>query len=237
MKKVALITGASKRIGRAMAEHLATMGYSIALHCNSSIKEALATQKTLKKKKVPCEIFQADLTVETKAASLINQVKAKFKRIDVLINNASTFTPSALKTISNEQLNQNINIHLKVPVILSKEFARVTKKGNIINILDTNISKNKTKYFSYLLSKKALESLTKLSAVELAPHIRVNAIAPGIIIPPEGKKNDHATRLAKTIPLQKKGKIENITQSLEFLLTNDFLVGETIFVDGGEHLL
>lgn len=119
---------------------------------------------------------------------------------------------------------------------MTQEFAKVCKKGHVINMIDTNIVKNKTQHLTYLLSKKALLELTKLSAIELAPRIRVNGIAPGLILAPTGKGEGHLLARAKNVPLKKQGSPENIVQSVQFLIENTYLTGQIIFNDGGEHL-
>ena len=125
----------------------------------------------------------------------------------------------------------------KAPFILSSEFYRICKKGQIINFLDTNIVKNKTSHVAYLLTKKNLADLTKLAAIEFAPDIRVNGIAPGLILPPKKETTEYLDRMAKNIPLKRRGGESYITRSIKFLLENDFLTGQFLFNDGGEHLV
>ena len=128
-------------------------------------------------------------------------------------------------------------VHVKAPYILTQEFARLCKAGSIINILDTHITENRTAHFDYLLSKKTLAAFTQQAAVSLAPKIRVNAIAPGLILPPVAEKADYLNRLAKKIPLKRKGNIENITHAVQFLAKNNYITGQVLFIDGGEHLI
>jgi NAD(P)-dependent dehydrogenase (short-subunit alcohol dehydrogenase family) len=236
-KGTVLITGAAKRLGRAMSLHLASLGYSVAIHYNHSEKEAKTLANLIKSKKGQCALFPADLTNEKETNALIANVKKTFPQLNVLINNASFFEPSAIKTCSIEHFSDNLNVHLKAPFILTKRFAAACQKGNIINILDTNIIQDKTSHFAYLLSKKSLLELTKLSAVELGPHIRVNAIAPGLILPPEGESIGYLKKRAERIPLKKIGDLQSILTSIEFLLNNPYVTGQVIFNDGGEHLL
>ncbi len=237
MKKAALVTGAAKRIGRVIALHLASLGFDIALHYNTSPEDAQSTNKEILKRGVDCRLFRCDLTKTSAASRLISSVKKEFPHLNFLINSASFFEKSDFTLKSLNQLDKNFNVHLNAPYILTSEFARLVRKGQVINILDTNVLKNKTPYFNYLLSKKSLAELTKLAAVRLAPHIRVNAIAPGLILPPAGLGQDHLKRLAQNIPLKEKGSPEHISQTVEFLIQNDFITGQTIFVDGGEHLI
>ena len=237
MKPAVLITGGANRIGKALGLHLAALGFDIALHYNTSTKDAQNTASEIRSAKIRCEMFGCDLTDTAKTSHLIGDVKKKFPRLNLLINSASAFGKSNLDLNSLGRINQDIAIHFKAPFILISEFARLCQRGQIINFLDTNVSKHKTAYTTYLLAKKSLENLTKLAAVELAPHIRVNAIAPGLILPPVSQTNSYLDRLAKKIPLKRKGNHTNITQTVDFLVQNNFLTGQTIFVDGGEHLV
>ena len=232
----ALVTGGANRIGKGISLKLSSLGFDIALHHNASERAAQETAKEIRKQKSRCTIFSCDLNNETQTKSLLTKIARSFPNITLLINNASIFEPSKLLPGSLNTFNRHMNINLKAPYILTCAFAEKCKKGQIINILDTHITQNKTAHIAYLLSKKALESLTHLSATALAPSIRVNGIAPGVILPPKGKRASYLNRLVQDVPLKKKGDIDHITQSVQFLLENDDLTGQIIFVDGGEHL-
>lgn len=235
MHKAALITGASDRIGKTIALALAEEGYNIALHYNHSEQKAIETQLEIQSKNVKCELFQADLNSPTETIGLLTSVFEKFE-INVLVNNASLFIADKL-TDSNDQLFDDLfKINFKAPYLLTREFAKRSNKGLIINILDTNISKNSTTHFDYLLTKKFLKEFTKMSAVELAPDIRVNAIAPGLILPPKGQENAYLTRLSEKIPLKSTGDVKNISDTVLFFIKNEFITGQILYVDGGENL-
>ncbi len=235
--KAALVTGAARRIGAALSLKLAEMGYDIALHYNASRSQAETLAEQIEAKGVRCALFQEDLGQSAASDSLISSVTDQFPRLHMLINNASVFRKDALRGTKEQQFDLHFNIHLKSPYFLSKAFASHVDNGHVINILDTKIVQQKTEHFSYLLSKKALADLTRMSAVELAPDIRVNGISPGLILPPEDQDNLYLDARAKDIPLKRRGDIMNITQTLEFLVTNDFLTGQIIAVDGGEFLV
>jgi len=236
-KETALVTGGANRIGKAIALTLAGLGYHIALHYHRSPKDALKTAVQIRKKGVICKLFCTDLSHEYGAKELIPAVLEKMSPVTLLINSASIFEPSELVSLDLDNLDRHFAVHLKAPYILTSTFAARCKTGHIINILDTHITKNKTAHFAYLLSKKSLFELTKLSAVALAPKIRVNAVAPGLILPPSGQNSAYLSRLAKRVPLGRKGEVSQITQSVKFLIENDYLTGQVIFNDGGEHLL
>jgi pteridine reductase len=242
-KGTALITGGAKRLGAAIAMHLAKMGYDIIIHYNNSLREAQNLQKKIiKNMAVNCHIIKADLADETQIAALIKEVKKDFKNWNVLINSASIFSKSGLVEGGLKELKANFAIHLMAPALLAMDFAKhcQAKKinGNIINMVDKNITRYDTKYFPYLLSKKTLAEFTKMAALELAPQIRVNGVAPGFIlnsIDESSSYKDDKKTIAK-IPLQKKGEEKDIVSAIQYLLENNFITGQIIFVDGGASL-
>ncbi len=237
MKKAALVTGAAKRIGQAIALDLASQGYDIALHYHHSEIEARTTAVKIRKLKRRCELFPGNLASQSDVSSLLKNVLQEFPYLSVLMNSASVFEKSQLRTSSLEFFNKQFAVNFQTPYILSQEFAKHCRSGQIISLLDTHITDYKTSYSDYLLTKKLLAEFTKLAACEFAPGIRVNAVAPGLILPPEGKRDDYLKRLALNIPLKRKGTPRHITQAVRFLIENDYVTGQIIFVDGGEHLI
>ena len=238
MKKTALITGASKRIGKGLAEHLAQNGWSVVIHFSSSENAAIQLVNQLSKQfpHQKLEAFKADLSQINEVVGLIPNAIAKFGKIDLLINNASVFSSGYLKATSPELFNSQIDVNLKAPFFLIRDFANHCKKGNIINFVDTRITSNKSNFTAYSLSKKGLWDLTQMAALELAPDIRVNAIAPGVTLSPENEDENYLLNLAKNIPMKKPGGLEPIIKSLDFILENNHLTGQLIFADGGENL-
>ena len=235
-QKVALVTGGARRIGEAICRALARCGYSIALHYSTSGAAAEQTARRIHKDGGVCATFACDLADAHATEDLVPCVLAEFGRLDVLVNSASIFEKSTLAEGSLDVWDRHFAVNLKAPYILMRSFAHYAKQGSIVNILDTHVSRNKTTYAAYLLSKKTLGELTKMAAVEFAPRIRVNAVAPGIILPPGSQTDGYLDRLARQIPLQRKGKVENIAHAVLFLLENDYVTGQVIFEDGGEHL-
>jgi NAD(P)-dependent dehydrogenase (short-subunit alcohol dehydrogenase family) len=238
MTKTALITGAAKRIGKAMALHLASQGWNIAIHYNSSEAEALSLQDELKSSysNQQFELFKADLNNSSEVEALIPQVIQAMVNIDLLINNASVFNRGNLIDTDTNLLDHQMNINFRAPFILTREFARLIGKGVIIDFTDTRIANNKSDYAAYSLSKKILWEMTKMAALELGPNIRVNAIAPGLILPPEGKGNDYLLRLSGNIAMKRPSGMSPILKSLNYILNNDYLTGQLLFCDGGENL-
>ena len=236
MRKAALITGAAKRIGSEIAIELAKSGYDIALHYNSSEQEALQTQKRIRETGVECRLFKGDLKDKVYLSELIKAVYSSFPNLSALINNASIFKRDSISDTKLELFEELIDVNLKAPYFLIKEFASVCGSGNIINITDTKITTNQNVYAAYILTRKALADLTKIAAVEFAPRIRVNGICPGLILPATDESDEYIERLEKKILLQRKGSPKNISSTVKFLLENDFITGEILKIDGGESL-
>lgn len=239
MNKTALITGAAKRLGKAVAQHLASQGWNIAIHYNTSETEARLFCDELKTKypEQSFYVFQADLNQPEEVEMLIQQVIRIFLRIDLLINNASVFEPSKLVKTTTEFLERNMNVNFTAPFILTRIFAQTYKTGVIVNFVDTRIVSNKSGFAAYSLSKKALWELTKMAALEFGPAIRVNAIAPGLTLPPEGKDDEYLWKLAEKIPMKQPGGVEPILKSLDYILANNYLTGQLLYCDGGENLV
>ncbi|HSO87607.1 MAG TPA: SDR family NAD(P)-dependent oxidoreductase [Draconibacterium sp.] len=238
MNQTALITGASKRVGKAIAEHLAKKGWNIAIHFNSSEKpaEVLIAELSARYPQQKFHAFKANLSNIDEVIELITNVLDEFGEIHLLVNNASVFDSGYLKSTSPELYDEQMNVNLKAPFFLIRDFANHCKTGNIINFTDTRVTSNKSNFTAYSLSKKGLWNLTQMAALELAPDIRVNAIAPGVTLPPEDKDENYLLNLAQNIPMKKPGGLEPIIKSLDFILENDHLTGQLIFADGGENL-
>ena len=237
IKGTALVTGAAKRIGREVALHLAQEGYSIALHYHHSKAEAMATAQAIYKLGRCCELFCCDLGDEVQTLKLIPQAFKAFPNLNVLINSASIFIPNQFGVSDLTFFKTHWDINYKAPYILTCEFARLVKKGQVINFVDANVVKYKTKYADYLMTKKALLEFTKMAAVQWGPRIRVNGISPGMILSPVNNQPDDRKKRARQIPLQRTGNPAHILQSVRFLLENDYLTGQIIANDGGENLI
>ena len=238
MKTYALITGGSDRIGKAVAIHLAKQGYHLVLHYNSAKGKAENLQMHIESTyKAKVELLQINFLKENDFDRIFEDFKKKNITIEVLVNCASDFIPSSFNERGSELFDKEMTINLKIPYLLTKAFARVFGKGNIINFVDTKVAKNKTVHLDYILSKKLLKDFTKISAVELAPNIRVNAIAPGLILPPEGKDESYLLNLAKDIPLKTIGNLDEILKAFQFILDSYFFTGQILYIDGGEHLV
>ncbi len=236
MKKVALVTGGAVRIGKQISLNLAQKGYDIALHYNSSRKEALATRKQILKTGSRCELFHCDLSSTEDARELVPKVMKSFNGLCVLVNNASIFENVRFGDVTPEFLEKDMAINFKAPFFLSQSFSTAVDKGLIINFLDTRVKKNSVEHFCYNLSKKSLYHLTKMLARELAPDFRVNAVCPGPILAPHGFGEDYLLEMARRTPLKQPGSVEYIINAFNYFLENDYVTGECLFVDGGKSL-
>lgn len=238
MSNTALITGASKRIGRAIAEHLALKGWNIIVHYNHSSKEAeeLVNHLCLKFPNQKFILVKANLSKTDEVVNLVENMVKEIGKFDLLVNNASVFDSAYLKDTSEELFSAQLDVNLKAPFFLIRDFANHCKQGNIINFVDTRVTSNKSNFAAYSLSKKALWDLTQMAALELAPEIRVNAIAPGVTLPPEDEDANYLQKLAQNIPMKKPGGVEPILKSIDYILENNHLTGQLLFADGGENL-
>lgn len=239
MKNYALVTGSADRIGKAVAVHLANQGYHLVLHYNSSKEKAEKLKNEIESiyENIKVELLQINFLKENDFNQIFKDLKKKKVIVDLLVNCASDFIPSNFEEEGSELFEKEMTINFKNPYLLTKAFAGVFGKGNIINFIDTKATKNSTVHLDYILSKKLLSDFTKISAVELAPHIRVNGIAPGLILPPEGKNESYLLNLAQNIPLKSIGSLDEIVKAVQFILDSTFFTGQILYIDGGEHLV
>jgi NAD(P)-dependent dehydrogenase (short-subunit alcohol dehydrogenase family) len=235
LQKIALITGSAIRIGKYVTESLARDGWKIALHYNSSEMEAYELAKKLINQ-VDILLFKADLTEFDQASGLIDRINQQLGPVSLIINNASIYKNDNLMNLNNDLLLDNLNIHANAPIHLAKAMASQGIDGNIINIIDSDITKIKKKFFSYSLSKKMLYHLTQMLAVSLAPSIRVNAIAPGAILFKEGQNKELFNQFIENSPLKSKTELKDLYQTIQFLINTHSITGQCIFLDGGQHL-
>lgn len=231
--KSAVVTAGARRVGRQLCFHLAKLGYDIALHYNSSKTEAEETKCEIEELGRRCELVQADLRTRDGIESLIPRAQTVLGNLKVLVNNASVWEAGSFSQSSYGELSDNLHIHLYAPYILTRDFSNTVQDGSVINIIDSNITRHNSDKFAYLLTKKALYDFTLMAAAELAPRIRVNAIAPGLVLVPEA---DKGTAQPGKNPLQRPGSPDDVSKALEFLITHEHLTGQCIYVSGGKHL-
>jgi pteridine reductase len=240
-KKWALVTGGGKRIGATIAETLHNKGFNVAIHYNSSCDAADQLCAQLNAKKQDSSIaIGADLTNQDSLENLIPSLIEKTKRLDVLINNASTFYPTPIEKITLEDWENLLGTNLKAPLFLSKYAAKYLKQsqGIIINIIDIHSKKPLKEHPIYSSAKSGLAMLTRSLASDLAPDIRVNGISPGLILWPENSPSEQAkNNILQQIPLKKIGNSEDIANCALFLIEDaPYITGEIIAVDGGRSM-
>ena len=234
-----LITGSATRVGRALALHFATKGWNIALHYFRSAAKAKSLKKTIEQKGRKAILIKADLKNFKQVEKIIPSAKKKLGRINFLINNAALFDKDDILNFKLKSWNDHLNINLLAPAILIKQFAKQIPKKNksdIINIIDQRIFRLTPIFMSYTLSKSALYALTKTMAMRLGPNIKVNAIAPGPTIKSKRQSTKHFNEQAKGTILKKPVGLIDICDTVEFLMKNNSITGQTIAVDSGQNL-
>ena len=241
MNKTIFITGAAKRIGKEIALTFKELGWNIIIHYNSSKKDAddLADQIN-KDNPNSAKTVQGNLDIKEDVQRILSEVSETFPSINVLVNNASTFYPTPIDEISEDHWDKLIGSNLKGPLFLIQGLKEQLKssKGSIINITDTNLSKGVPNFSIYSAAKAGLEAITKGLARELAPDIKVNAIAPGAMLEPpdvtwtEEQKN----KVIENIPLNRMGSEKDIADAVSFLARSEYITGQIIKVDGGRSL-
>lgn len=237
--KVALVTGGAVRLGRALTLALAEQGMRVAIHYGSSAAAAHSLAQAIQTQGGEAFTIQSDLSRSTQMPDIIQRAQEHFGRVDVLVNNAAIFKAGNWDDTTEANWDQHFAINLKAPFFLSQSFARQIGNqhaGHIINIADWRGVRPGTDHIAYTLTKAAIVAMTKSLAQALAPTIQVNAIAPGLILPPPGQDQAYLESKAAQIPAQRSGSPQEIAKAMLFLLQSDFVTGELVFVTGGEHL-
>lgn len=234
--RVALVTGAGRRVGRAVALALATAGASVAVHYNTSAAGANDTVKQIAARGGKATGFGADFRDEAALNALVPSVVGSMGRLDVLVNSASIFRDFRLFETTNHEWDENFAINVRAPFVLSREMAKSLggRPGKIINLNDWQT--NRPKRFAYGVSKAALTGLTKTLASALAPNVQVNEVALGAILLPPGAPPEYEAVLTAKIPAGRMGRPDEIADAVLWLIGNDYVTGETIRVDGGQHV-
>lgn len=239
--KTALVTGGGIRLGRAIVLALAKEGCNVAIHFNTSKEKALEVKEQCQELGIKADVFQFDLSDFSKVDQLMTEVNEKFSVVGILINSAGNYKKgSGLKT-EYDSLQSSFNVNLFAPWWLTKAFVKqlpADQNGKIVNICDAGIFRTATDHFAYRLTKKALFEMTRMFALELAPNITVNAVAPGIMMPLAGYEHIDMDQVAeRKIPLNRIGSPEIIAENVLHLLHQDFMTGSIIKVDGGENIV
>lgn len=236
---VVLITGAARRIGRALALDLSQAGWTIAVHYRKSASEADRLAEEIKAKGGRAKSFQADLVDPAAPRALVADVVGAFGPPTVLINNASEFLPDTIQNLDDGTWDVHLGINLKAPVFLAQAIAAGLPdgcEGNIINIIDQRVWNLTPEFFSYTISKAGLWTATRTLAQALAPRIRVNAIGPGPVLRSIHQTDDDFAREAQSTLLKRGASTDEIASAVRFILATPSLTGQMIALDGGQHL-
>lgn len=242
---LALVTGGAHRLGKALALTLARNGYAVLIHYNLSGEDASATQEEIRGLGVPGFLSRADLATESGVSSLIQSLDEllgdpaiPLGRFAVLVNSAALMPRADARTLSAIEWDATLALNLRAPFLLSQAAARrMTEGGLIVNISDVGAQKTWSKFPAYTVSKAGLEALTRVLARAFAPSVRVNSIAPGLVLPSAGLPSEEWYRLTSKAPLKRPATPGEIASALEFLLSNEYVTGQTITVDGGYSLI
>jgi pteridine reductase len=236
-QQAAVVTGGATRLGRHFAEALADAGFDIALHVNRSRDEAEDVANNIRAKGRACEIFHCDFLSEhlnEELANLIQAAKKRFPGLNLLLNSASAYEPAPIAKTELAMLETQFRVNMFTPLLLTRHFAEVVHEGQVINIIDNKVAYHQYPYAAYLLSKKSLADMTRMAALEFAPRIRINGLAPGVVLPASQRTSDYVQWRIDGIPLKQQGAPAHLVQALYYLLDNSFVAGQILFVDGGE---
>lgn len=232
-----LVTGGARRIGAAIVRALAHQGAEVVIHCHRSLSAAreLADELTAQGRRIG--VVQGDLGDPNTPDRLMDDVLAATGgRLDGLVNNASNYPEAHLLTVAPAAIEDAVRLHASAPLLLARRLAGLGVTGDVVNVLDARVTMYDAQHAAYHLSKRMLLALTSMLALELAPRIRVNAVAPGAVLAPDGQDADAWQRLAACNPLQRLGDTRGVADCVSFLMTCAFMTGQTLYYDGGYHL-
>lgn len=239
-RPVALVTGAARRLGREIALELAAHGHDVAVHCHRSRADAEATAAALRERGAAAEVFAADLADEAACRALVPAVVARFERLDVVVNNASAFEYDAPASFGHAAMDKHWRANVAPAVILAQALHEHLKGGSelgcVVNLVDQKLWNFNPDYFSYTLSKAALQAATTMLAQALAPQLRVCGVAPGVTLV-SGPMTEAEFEQARTLtPLKHSSTAADVARAVRFLVESPAITGTTLMVDGGQHL-
>jgi len=235
--RTALVTGAARRIGRGIAMALAEAGADVVVHYRGSRDDAERTAEEIRRLGRRAWCLCADLADASQAAGLMAEAIAAAGPVSILVNDASSFPSDTIADASCQDIQQSMQVHALSPLVLARGLAgQDLPAGDVVNMLDSRIEDYDRLHASYHLGKRMLFTITRMLALELAPRVKVNAVAPGLVLPPEGKDEGYLASLAHTNPLGRVGSVEAVAAAVRQLVESDFITGQVIYVDGGRHM-
>lgn len=234
-----LITGAAQRIGRAIARDLASTGWPVVIHCHNSEGAARGLRDHILNEGGKAELLKADLSRENDASQLVRRAIERVGPIGVLVNNASVFEWDDIDTLDGQSWARHIDLNLRAPLLLCQSFAdrlAHNRGGVIINMADSRVLNPTPRHLTYTLSKAGLWTMTKTLAQALAPRVRVNAIGPGPTLAQRGQSDEEFKRRCARLPLQRPASLDEVCQTVQYLIAMKSVTGQLIALDGGDHL-
>ncbi len=240
-RPVALVTGSAKRIGREIALRLARDGYNIAVHTAHSPQQALETAAEISVLGVDAEVFEADLADENQCEELFPRIVQRYGRVDAIVNNACAFDYDNVSSLSYARLTAHMNVNAGAALVLARRLhehltTAGQRTGVVINMLDQRLWNPNPDYLSYALSKGALELLTRVLALDLAPTVRVVGVAPGLTTGSDLIDDKHLTAMAGHALTRKLPTVQEVAATVSFAVSNQAFTGSTLMVDAGFHL-
>ena len=236
--RVALVTGAGRRVGRALAVGLGRQGMRVAIHYHASDRGARDTAKLVLEAGGSATLVSADLTTADAAAALVADVVRELGALDVLVNSSAVMERTPLGEVTTSQWDAMMALNLRAPFMLAQSAAPHLAAGDgaIVNIADLAAFETWPAYIPHGISKAGIVYMTRALARTLAPRIRVNAIAPGAVLLPDDWRTEDAAKIRESTPLGRLGSPEDVVEAMLYLLRADYVTGETIIVDGGRHV-
>jgi len=237
--EAALVTGAARRIGRALALDLAAQGFAVAVHYHESEAEAVGLVEQIRSQGGKAALLRADLGREAETRTLVERATRLVGPLGLLVNNASVFEYDDVESATRASWDHHIEPNLRAPLVLTQAFNELLPEGAgglVVNMLDARVLHPSPRYLSYTVTKIALWSLTQSLAQALAPRIRVNAIGPGPVLPPRGQSDAEFAQRTTRLPLGRPAALEEITAALRFLVAAKSVTGQLLALDGGDHL-
>jgi len=237
-QRVALVTGGAVRVGRAISSGLAAAGYDLLVTYHASEDAAGTIRDEVRGMGRRCEIVCVDLSHPAAADTAVDAVRGAFGRLDLLVNSAASFDARPLLDVDAEQWDAVMAVNVRAPHLLVRAAAKLLTEagGSVINIVDLGAFQPWTDRPHHAVSKAALVHLTKIQARALAPQIRVNAIAPGSVLRPEGWSEEHCQQIARRAPLGRPGTPQDVVDAILYLASAPFVTGQVLMVDGGRLL-
>ncbi|MEF7615232.1 SDR family oxidoreductase [Aquincola sp. MAHUQ-54] len=239
-RRVALVTGAARRVGRTIALDLARHGFDVAVHCHQIDGDAQATVDDVRALGVRTELLAADLADEAACRALVPAVVERLGQLDAVVNNASVFEHDDAASFQHATMERHWRANTAAPILLAQALHAHAQargaRGCVVNLLDQKLWNPNPDHLSYTLSKAALESATTMLAMALAPCLRVAGVAPGVTLPSGPMSEAEFQRAHRMTPLERSSTPEDVAHAVRFVLESPAITGTTILVDGGQHL-